>query len=170
MIGRIITGCIIGCVAAAAWMLYLLDSSPTDPPERRIGVVYGEQADPMLGVMVWVGEQEQAARLEAERLADEQKQRELASMAAVSSRATERVVTTGDCSAIPSWFPAEIAWRESRCTRGIDTGNGYLGYAQVARFHWSNLCVDLDWTVDSEYDECVSRLWNGGAGAKHWGG
>lgn len=169
MIGRIVAGFIIVCAAVIGWLSYL-DSSPTEPPERRLVVGHGEQTDPMLAVMVLVGEQEEAARLEAERLADEQKRQELARMAAVSSRATERVVATGDCSAIPGWFPAEIAWRESRCTRGIDTGNGYLGYAQVARFHWSNLCVDLDWTVDSEYDECVSRLWDGGAGARHWGG
>jgi len=81
------------------------------------------------------------------------------------------VVATGDCADIPAWFPASIAWRESRCTRGIDTGNGYYGYAQVARFHWEagGVCDGLSWLVPSEEDECISRLWRDGAGASHWG-
>lgn len=66
--------------------------------------------------------------------------------------------------------PAEIAWRESRCTRGIDTGNGYYGYAQVARFHWfGGICDGLTWLDPAQEDECVSRLWDEGRGARHWG-
>jgi hypothetical protein len=131
-------------------------------------VASGDHAEPMIGVMWSVGEQEMVERRVAQERADEQKRRELAQVAATGGGAGQRVVATGDCSAIPEWFPAEIAWRESRCTRGIDTGNGYFGYAQVAGFHWSNLCHDLDRTVESQYDECVARLWNGGAGARHW--
>jgi len=126
-------------------------------------VAGGDWPDLMAQVLYEVGEQEQAERVR-------RYYESLAYVAPVVSRPAERVVTTGDCEGIPSWFPAEIAWRESRCTRGIDTGNGYLGYAQIARFHWDNLCVGLDWTDESQYDECVALLWNGGAGARHWGG
>jgi len=94
----------------------------------------------------------------------------VAGVESTSVGAGQRVVASGDCQGIAPGFPADIAWRESRCTIGIDTGNGYLGYAQIALFHWqSGLCSDLDWTDLNQYNECVSRLWNGGAGASHWG-
>lgn len=80
-----------------------------------------------------------------------------------------RMAPPGDCSGIAEGFPVEIAWRESRCTIGINTGNGYLGYAQIAAFHWhTGMCADLDWSDLAQYNECVTRLWNGGAGASHW--
>lgn len=94
---------------------------------------------------------------------------EVARVAAVASDPGQRVVTPGDCEGIAPGFPQEIAWRESRCTVGIDTGNGYLGYAQIAKFHWqSGLCSDLDWTDLVQYNECVLRLWDDGNGARHW--
>lgn len=94
---------------------------------------------------------------------------EVVRVEATSGGAGQRVVATGDCSGIAEGFPAEIAWRESRCTIGINTGNGYLGYAQIATFHWQGgLCSDLDWSELEQYNECVTRLWNGGAGASHW--
>lgn len=95
--------------------------------------------------------------------------RQVERVASVVDGAGQRVVATGDCSGIAEGFPTEIAWRESRCTIGIDTGNGYLGYAQIAQFHWqTGLCSDLDWSDPTQYNECVTRLWNGGAGASHW--
>lgn len=94
---------------------------------------------------------------------------EVAGVAPIASPSGQRVVTSGDCEGIAPGFPQEIAWRESRCTLGIDTGNGYYGYAQIARFHWQGgLCSDLDWTDLPQYNECVLRLWDGGAGAAHW--
>lgn len=94
---------------------------------------------------------------------------EVERVASVASSSGQRVVAEGDCEGIAPGFPKEIAWRESRCTLGIDTGNGYYGYAQIARFHWQGgLCSDLDWSDLSQYNECVLRLWNGGAGAAHW--
>ena len=159
-------------VLVAAALATVVGSS-WDSHTRRVQidapmVASGDHGEPMFGVLWRAGEQEMIERRVAQEQADEQKRRELAQVAATRDGAGQRVVATGDCSAIPEWFPAEIAWRESRCTRGIDTGNGYFGYAQIAGFHWVNLCRDLDRTVESEYDECVARLWNGGAGARHW--
>lgn len=96
--------------------------------------------------------------------------RQVERVASTSVGAGQRVAAAGDCAGIADGFPPEIAWRESRCTIGIDTGNGYLGYAQIALMHWhGGLCSDLDWSDLVQYNECVSRLWNGGAGASHWG-
>lgn len=101
--------------------------------------------------------------------AEAEQVRQLERVEPVAPAPVERMAPQGDCEGIAPGFPAEIAWRESRCTIGIDTGNGYLGYAQIALFHWqSGLCADLTWTDLLQYNECVSRLWNDGAGAAHW--
>lgn len=116
----------------------------------------------------WVGEREQE-RLdqvaEAERL---EAARRLADIPV--ARPGTQPVARPDCGTIPDWFPHAIAWRESNCTRGIDTGNGYYGYAQVAGFHWfGGICDGLTWTIPAQEDECVWRLSAGGTNLRPWG-
>jgi hypothetical protein len=116
---------------------------------------------------LWIEEQvrEAEARREAERLA-------APPVGVASSRQTPNVavVSTGNCKGFPAWFPHHIIWRESNCTRGIDTGNGYLGAYQVARFHWyGGACTGLSWLVAAEEDECAWRLSAGGSQLGPWG-
>ena len=152
--------------AFLGWWGESLETAPvpdTKPPVTMGAVTVAAVGDGSIqgvvnDVVAWATEAETAAEAS----------RQVAGVASVGNRSGSGVVASGDCESIPAWFPAYIAWRESKCTRGIDTGNGYLGYAQIALFHWSGLCAGLDWTVDSDYDECVARLWNGGAGASHW--
>lgn len=121
-------------------------------------------------VDLWVwneGERRERERLEA--LAAE----EAARVAAARSTPSVRVVAAGapaECEGLA--IPAAIAWRESRCTRGIDTGNGYYGAYQVARFHWASggICEGLTWLVPAEEDECARRLSQDGTNLRPWGG
>lgn len=109
------------------------------------------------GVKRW--EAEEAARLE-----------EAARQARQASPSASTQNTFPDCDSIPEWFPRAIAWRESHCTRGINTGNGYFGYAQVASFHWfGGACDGLSWEIPAEEDECVDRLSLHGTRLSPWG-
>lgn len=114
------------------------------------------------------GEHERQEREAVEETARLEAARSTSNVAVVSGGNPASVDPT--CAGIPSWFPAHIAWRESRCTRGINTGNGYYGYAQVAGFHWfGGICDGLTWTDPASEDECVWRLSAGGSNFRPWG-
>lgn len=93
----------------------------------------------------------------------------------VTETRTEPVAITavgvGDCSALPTWFPADIGWRESNCRYDAVSPDGvYVGAFQIATFHWdAGACADLDWNVPAQQDECAWRLSRNGTDFGPWG-
>lgn len=104
----------------------------------------------------------------------EEEARQLAALEAARRSVRSRVAPSGGCEGFA--IPGYIVWRESHCDYGAINysgcgGQGCYGAYQIHALHWSGgLCSDLTWTSPSDQDECASRLWNGGAGASHWGG
>jgi hypothetical protein len=145
-------------------------------------------------VTMWAGEDpvDQAVRQYEERIineylaafAAEEARRQADLQTAMASAVPHPVATaapTGDCSNIPAWFPAGIAWRESHCSYdaynpGGCGGNGCIGAFQFDARHffgWGNgqaACGDLDpWTIDGQ-NECAWRLSREGTQFGAWGG
>jgi len=73
--------------------------------------------------------------------------------------------------AAPSLLPPEwICQRESHCTYGINTGNGYFGKWQFALAwggHWG-LPADITTWTPAQEDYAAAQLWAGGAGCGNW--
>jgi hypothetical protein len=113
----------------------------------------------------------EAARVEAAALADLARQRPV--------RSSSGSVGSGDCAQLAQQLglPEHILWRESRCSTDAYNatgcgGRGCLGAAQIDQGHFAAVSP---WNPDVpgtcyglSYQECVDRLWNGGAGAGHW--
>lgn len=130
----------------------------------------GSQPDVWAAYELVVGALE-AQRIELEIEAAVAIAEETARLEAARRPANVSVVSSGTrvaCEGLE--LPAEIAWRESNCTRGINTGNGYFGYGQVAGFHWAagGICEGLSWLIPEQEDECIRRLRNAG-GLRPWG-
>ena len=108
----------------------------------------------------WEAGVERARTEEAERLAATRR---------VADSTVARNGTRVACDGLA--LPEYIVWRESNCTRGIDTGNGYYGAYQVAAFHWfGGICDGLSWLVPEQEDECARRLSQDGTTLRPWGG
>lgn len=176
---------LIVAVTAALAALRVHDDPEHVRPDKAFPPVSadlpGQQPDWLLAVadsrQAFFAEQAriEQERQEAERLAAEEAERVAAARHApvqpVVSGGTSAPSSSPNCAGIPAWFPAAIAWRESNCTRGINTGNGYYGYAQVAGFHWfGGICDGLTWTIPAQEDECVDRLSAHGTRLGPWGG
>lgn len=132
-----------------------------------------QQAVAVLGWVTGVQEAEwrEGERREQERLAD------LARSSATSSDAGGRITGVAPAYGCNIILPDSIVQRESggNCNAYNPTGcggRGCLGYAQVDQGHfaavspWNGNVAGTCYGLS--YDECVERLWNGGAGVGHW--
>ena len=180
---------LVALVTGLTAQTLLADPEHTKPPHARpadSGRTFGTP-DPAMQVAVgeavaiveWVAGVNLAEWLEGverERLAEE------ARIRAAESDARQRVapnttspsrIATG-CNII---LPDHIVQRESGgdCNAYNATGcggRGCLGYAQLDAGHFAE---QSPWNPNAtgscygiSYDDCVARLWNGGAGAGHW--
>ena len=143
-------------------------------PNRPVPLAaVGEHPGELIAMLEWV------TGVENERIRQEKEAAEQAAMAAARQVASPAATPPGDCAGIPSWFPAGIAWRESRCSYDAYNQNGCGGHGCIGLYQfdarhftgWQNgqsACGDLDpWTAAGQ-DECAWRLSRGGTNFAPW--
>lgn len=156
-------GLYIVCVAIITGLLIRVTVSHPPHVEPPVAEVFGPMPLVVSGA-VYPGDVIERFRVFVEELIRAEE-----SLVAVGKRTVPPVVVTGDCEGFV--LPTEIVWRESKCQRLGDSANGYYGAYQIGALHWGpgGVCADLSWDIPAQEDECALRLWNDGAGARHWG-